>query len=142
MDCEQRLITLSPRDRGIHLITRELREELPELDAYRVGIAHLFLQHTSAGLTLNENASPSVRSDMERHLEEMVPEDQPYYEHTLEGSDDMPAHIKTSLLGSGLSVPVRDGSFRFGTWQGIYLCEHRNRGGARSLVVTLIGERS
>lgn len=141
MHWTQRQIRLDPRERGIHLVTREIREALPELEDYRVGIAHLFIQHTSASLTLNENASPSVRGDMERHLNEMVPEGASYYEHTVEGSDDMPAHIKASLMGSSLSIPIREGSFRFGTWQGIYLCEHRNRGGARRIIATLQGDR-
>jgi secondary thiamine-phosphate synthase enzyme len=104
-------------------------------------MAHFFLQHTSASLTLNENASPEVRGDFERHFDRMVPEDQPYYEHTLEGPDDMPAHLKASLLGSGLCVPVSDGSLALGTWQGIYLCEHRDRGGPRRVMVTIWGER-
>lgn len=136
----QRTITLTPRPRGFHLITREIVDNLPELRTIRVGLAHCFLLHTSASLTLNENASPDVRRDFERHFNEMVPENAPYFEHTLEGSDDMPAHLKASLLGSGLLVPVRDGRLLLGTWQGIYLCEHRNHGGARSLVVTAWGE--
>ncbi len=136
----QRTITLTPRPRGFHLITREIVDNLPELRTFRVGLAHCFLLHTSASLTLNENASPDVRRDFERHFNEMVPENAPYFEHTLEGSDDMPAHLKASLLGSGLLVPVRDGRLLLGTWQGIYLCEHRNHGGARSLVVTAWGE--
>lgn len=136
----QRTITLTPRPRGFHLITREIVDNLPELRTFRAGLAHCFLLHTSASLTLNENASPDVRRDFERHFNEMVPENAPYFEHTLEGSDDMPAHLKASLLGSGLLVPVRDGRLLLGTWQGIYLCEHRNHGGARSLVVTAWGE--
>lgn len=137
----QRQITLSPRPRGFHLVTQEVTEQIPELDTFEVGLAHLFIQHTSASLTLNENASPDVRADMEAHFNEMVPENQPYYRHTIEGSDDMPAHIKASLLGSSLSVPVADGEFQFGTWQGIYLCEHRDRGGRRRLVVTVHGRQ-
>ena len=136
----QRTITLTPRPRGFHLITREIVDNLPELRTVRVGLAHFFLLHTSASLTLNENASPDVRRDFERHFNEMIPENAPYFEHTLEGSDDMPAHLKASVLGSGLLVPVRDGRLLLGTWQGIYLCEHRNHGGARSLVVTAWGE--
>lgn len=122
-------------------MTGEIRDQVPELSEFRVGIAHVFIQHTSASLTLNENASPDVRGDFERHFNQMVPENQPYYRHTLEGSDDMPAHIKASLLGSSLSIPVTEGAFNFGTWQGIYLCEHRNHGGSRTLVVTIYGER-
>jgi secondary thiamine-phosphate synthase enzyme len=141
MEWVQKTITLRARPRGFHLVTRELLDQLPELAGLRVGMAHFFLQHTSASLTLNENASPEVRGDFERHFDRMVPEDQPYYEHTLEGPDDMPAHLKASLLGSGLCVPVSDGSLALGTWQGIYLCEHRDRGGPRRVMVTIWGER-
>ncbi len=137
---KQELITLKSRSRGYHLITAEVRNALPDLDTMRVGLAHLFIQHTSASLTLNENASPDVRHDIERHMNELVPENQPYYRHTVEGPDDMPAHIKASLMGSGLLIPVRDGDFAFGTWQGIFLCEHRNRGGSRKVLATLFGE--
>jgi len=137
----QHTVTLEPHPRGFHLITDAVRDAVPDLGSFRVGLAHVFIQHTSASLTLNENASPDVRGDFERHMNQMVPENQPYYEHTLEGSDDMPAHIKASLMGSGLSIPVRDGDFAFGTWQGIYLCEHRNHGGRRHLVVTITGEQ-
>ena len=140
MNWTQQQVTLKPRPRGFHLITDEVREQVPEIQDFRTGIAHVFIQHTSAGLTLNENASPAVRGDFERHFSEMVPENQPYYEHTLEGPDDMPAHIKASLLGSSLSIPIADGRLALGTWQGIYLCEHRNNGGARKLMVTLLGD--
>ena len=136
----QQTITLDARPRGFHLITDEVVRRLDDLEQIRVGLAHIFIQHTSASITLNENASPEVRGDMERHFNEMVPEDQPYYEHTLEGSDDMPAHIKASLLGSGLTIPITDGTLNLGTWQGLYLCEHRDHGGRRRLVVTLWGE--
>ncbi|GAB5518069.1 MAG: secondary thiamine-phosphate synthase enzyme YjbQ [Rhodothermales bacterium] len=136
----QRTITLKPRRRGFHLITREVLSQLPELSQVKVGVLHVFIQHTSASLTLNENASPDVRSDMEAHFNEMVPEDQPYYRHTLEGSDDMPAHIKASLLGSSVSLPIANGRLHLGTWQGLYLCEHRDYGGARRLVLTLHGD--
>ena len=136
----QRQITLSPQPRGFHLITREVVEALPEIKRCRVGMLHVFVQHTSASLSINENASPEVRGDLERHFNEMVPEDAPYYEHTLEGPDDMPAHIKASLLGFSLTVPVGDGRLLLGQWQGLYLCEHRNHGGARKLVATLHGE--
>jgi secondary thiamine-phosphate synthase enzyme len=114
-------------------------EYLPELREIETGILHLFIQHTSASLSINENADPDVRGDMERHFNHAVPENAPYYEHTLEGADDMPAHIKASLLDSALSIPVGQGRLRLGTWQGIYLCEHRNHGGARRVVVTLFG---
>lgn len=136
----QQEIRLQPRERGFHLITEEVMEELSGIDRFEVGIAHFFLQHTSAGLTLNENASPAVRADMETHFNKMVPEGAPYYTHTLEGPDDMPAHIKASLLGSSVTVPVSNGNFMLGTWQGLYLCEHRNNGGRRTIVVTVRGE--
>ncbi|ARA91885.1 hypothetical protein AWN76_001015 [Rhodothermaceae bacterium RA] len=136
----QKTITLKPRPRGFHLVTREIVDQVPELRELAVGLVHVFILHTSAALTLNENASPDVRGDFERHFNAMVPENAPYYRHTLEGPDDMPAHIKASLLGSGLTIPVADGRLKLGTWQGIYLCEHRNHGGARSLVVTAFGE--
>ena len=136
----QREISLEPRPRGFHLVTREVLDALPELRELRVGLAHLLLQHTSASLTLNENASPDVRRDFESWFSDAVPEDAPFWTHTLEGSDDMPAHIKASLLGPALSLPIRDGRLALGTWQGIYLCEHRDRGGARSIVATLHGE--
>jgi secondary thiamine-phosphate synthase enzyme len=124
----QREITLEPRPRGFHLVTREVLDALPELRELRVGLAHLLLQHTSASLTLNENASPDVRRDFESWFDDAVPEDAPFWTHTLEGPDDMPAHIKASLLGPSLSLPIRDGRLALGTWQGIYLCEHRDRG--------------
>jgi secondary thiamine-phosphate synthase enzyme len=136
----QRKVTLRPRPRGFHLVTAELLDQLPEISGLRIGLAHFFLQHTSASLTLNENASPDVRQDFESHFNRMVPEGQPYYRHTLEGPDDMPAHLKASLLGSGLLLPVAGGRLALGTWQGIYLCEHRDEGGTRRVVVTLWGE--
>jgi len=141
MDWIQREISLQPRPRGFHLITAEIVEQVPEIAGFEVGMLHLFIQHTSASLTINENASPDVRGDFERHLNEMVPENQSYYRHTLEGSDDMPAHIKTSLLDAGLTVPIGSGRLRLGTWQGIYLGEHRNHGGSRRVVVTLWGQK-
>ena len=136
----QREVTLRPRPRGFHLVTDEIEQAVPELRELRVGLAHLFIRHTSASLTLNENASPDVRRDFEAWFDDAVPEDAPYWTHTIEGPDDMPAHIKASVLGPALSLPVSDGRFALGTWQGVYLCEHRNRGGPRSLVVTLHGE--
>ncbi len=135
----QREITLPARPRGFHLITREVTGALPELADVRVGLLHLFIRHTSASLTLNENASPDVREDFERWFDDAVREDAPYWTHTFEGPDDMPAHIKASLLGPSLSLPVSGGRLALGTWQGIYLCEHRDRGGARSLLATLMG---
>jgi secondary thiamine-phosphate synthase enzyme len=136
----QREIMLRPRPRGFHLITGEVESELPELRSVQVGIANLFLRHTSASLTLNENASPDVRRDFEAYFNDAVPEDAPFWTHTVEGPDDMPAHIKASLLGPSLSLPVSRGRLALGTWQGVYLCEHRDRGGPRSLLVTLFGE--
>jgi secondary thiamine-phosphate synthase enzyme len=136
----QREVTLRPRPRGFHLVTGEIESALPELRTVRIGLAHLFIRHTSASLTLNENASPDVRDDFEAYFNDAVPEDARYWTHTIEGPDDMPAHIKASVLGPSLSLPVRDGRLALGTWQGVYLCEHRNRGGARSVVVTLFGE--
>ena len=137
---QQCLLTLKPRSRGFHLVTDELVAKLPMLADYRIGMAHLLLQHTSASLTLNENCDPSVRSDMEAHLHRLAPEDAPYYRHTYEGPDDMPAHIKSSLLGVSLQLPLRDGQLALGTWQGIWLGEHRVDGGARKVLVTLQGE--
>ena len=136
----QREIRLQPRPRGFHLITREIEKALPELRQVQVGLLHIFIKHTSASLTLNENADPSVREDFERHMNQMVPEQAPYYTHTLEGPDDMPAHIKASLMGSFLMLPVREGQLCLGTWQGVYLCEHRDRASGRQLVLTLQGE--
>jgi secondary thiamine-phosphate synthase enzyme len=136
----QREIRLPPFERGFHLVTREVEEALPELRDVRVGMANVFIQHTSASLTLNENASPDVRRDFESWFNRAVPDGADYFRHRLEGDDDMPAHIKASLLGSSLTIPVTDGHLALGTWQGIYLCEHRDRGGSRSLTVTLWGE--
>ncbi|MCW2996808.1 MAG: YjbQ family protein [Solirubrobacterales bacterium] len=135
----QQDITLRPRPRGFHLITGEVLGALPELDGLRVGLLHLLLQHTSASLTLNENASPDVRRDMETWVNTVVPEQFPWT-HTLEGADDMPAHVKASLMGATLTLPVRDGAPVLGTWQGIYLCEHRDHGGVRRLTATVWGE--
>ncbi|KAA3616653.1 MAG: YjbQ family protein [Calditrichaeota bacterium] len=137
----QKEIHLEARSRGFHLVTREITQQIPDLSKIKVGIAHIFIMHTSASLTINENADPDVRVDMESHFSKFVPERAPYYQHTLEGDDDMPAHIKSSLLGSSLSIPVRQGRFYMGTWQGIYLCEHRNHGGGRKLIITINGEK-
>jgi secondary thiamine-phosphate synthase enzyme len=136
----QRQIRLRPLPRGFHLVTREVVEALPELGEFRVGLAHLHLLHTSASLTLNENASPDVRHDFATWFDRAVPDGAPYWTHTMEGADDMPAHVKSSLLGFSLTLPIRDGRLALGTWQGIYLCEHRDHGGARSLIATLQGE--
>ena len=140
MSWYQKEIRLSPKSRGFHLVTREITRQLPELGAFQVGLAHIFIQHTSASLTLNENADPTVRVDMESHFNEMVPENAPYYLHTYEGPDDMPAHIKAALLGNSLTIPISSGRLNLGTWQGIYLCEHRNHARGRRLVITLHGE--
>ena len=136
----QKSFTLSPKSRGFHLVTREILKSVPEIRNISTGIAHIFIQHTSASLTINENADPSVRRDFETHFKRMVPEDTSMYEHTAEGPDDMTSHIKSSMLGSSVSVPITDGELNVGTWQGIYLCEHRNRGGSRRLVVTIFGK--
>jgi secondary thiamine-phosphate synthase enzyme len=135
----QREIELDARPRGFHLVTREILGALPEIGEVSVGLLHLLIQHTSASLALNENASPDVRRDFESYFNAAVPEDAPYWTHTLEGADDMPAHIKASLLGPSLTLPVAQGRLALGTWQGIYLCEHRDRGGSRSVVATLWG---
>lgn len=136
----QRDIHLDPRPRGFHLVTQEVVSALPELREIQTGIAHLFLQHTSASLTVNENASPDVRADFAAWFDAAVREDEPFWTHTMEGSDDMPAHIKASLTGPMLSVPISGGALGLGTWQGLYLCEHRNAGGARRVLATLQGE--
>src|SRR4051812_23193156 len=136
----QREIRLDPRPRGFHLITREVAGALPEVQELEAGLLHLFIRHTSASLTLNENASPDVRRDFESFFDEAVPEDASYWTHTDEGPDDMPAHIKASLLGPSLSLPISGGRLAVGTWQGIYLCEHRDHGSPRSLILTLSGE--
>jgi secondary thiamine-phosphate synthase enzyme len=135
----QRELALSPRPRGFHLVTREVLAALPELAETKVGLLHVYIQHTSASLTINENADRDVRIDLEASLNAIAPEDFPYV-HTIEGPDDMPAHVKAALLGSSVSVPIRDGRLLLGTWQGIYLCEHRNQGGSRKLVLTVQGE--
>ena len=136
----QRDVRLDPVPRGFHLVTREVERGVPELEEIGVGLAHVFIRHASASLTLNENASADVRRDFESWFNEAVPEDASYWTHTVEGPDDMPAHIKASLLGPSVTVPVRDGSFALGTWQGIYLCEHRDSGGSRTVTVTAFGE--
>jgi secondary thiamine-phosphate synthase enzyme len=140
MTVQQTNITVSGKPRGCHLITSQIQNALEKLETPPTGLAHIFLQHTSASLSINENASPDVRRDMEQILNHLVPENEPYYQHTLEGSDDMPAHGKSTLVGASLTIPVSNGRLSLGTWQGIYLCEHRNRGGSRSIVITVIGE--
>ncbi|MFY0626387.1 MAG: YjbQ family protein [Reichenbachiella sp.] len=135
----QKEIVLPPFQRGFHLITQQIISSLPEIRNIKIGTIHIFIQHTSASLTINENADPTVRDDFESHFNKFVPENEPYYKHDYEGSDDMPAHIKSSLLGSSVSIPITNGQLNLGTWQGIYLCEHRNYGGARKLIVTTLG---
>ncbi len=130
----QKSITLSPMPRGFHLITRSIVDAMGELP--QMGIMHVLIQHTSAGLTLNENADPSVRDDFESFLDHLIPENHPLYSHIFEGSDDMPAHLKATIVGSSVTIPITNGRLNLGTWQGIYLCEFRNRGGSRRLVVT------
>lgn len=141
MNWIQTSISLRPRKRGFHLVTREILEGIPGLQDMETGMLQVFLQHTSASLTLNENASPEVLEDFESHFNRMIPENQPYYRHTLEGPDDMPAHLKASLLGSSLLLPVSGGALALGTWQGIYLCEHRDHGGSRRVMLTAWGTR-
>ncbi|HEX3240552.1 MAG TPA: secondary thiamine-phosphate synthase enzyme YjbQ [Solirubrobacterales bacterium] len=136
----QREIRLDPRSRGFHLITSEVLDALPGLERFSVGTLHLLIAHTSASLALSENASPEVRRDFEAWFDRAVPEGADYWTHTLEGADDMPAHIKAALLGPSLTLPLRDGRPALGTWQGIYLCEHRDRGSARTIVATATGE--
>lgn len=135
----QKTITLSPKSRGFHIITHDVLENIPELKDLKTGILQLFIKHTSASLTINENADPTVRTDFESHFNMLAPENQSYYQHTFEGSDDIPAHLKASLLGSSVSIPITDGKLNLGTWQGIYLCEHRNRGSDRKLIITIQG---
>ncbi|MGR5464947.1 secondary thiamine-phosphate synthase enzyme YjbQ [Photobacterium damselae] len=137
---QQKQIELTAKSRGFHLISDEIEQQLHELAQYTVGLCHIFILHTSASLTINENADPTVRSDLEAHINKLVPERAPYYRHTYEGDDDMPAHIKASLLGSSVMIPIKNGRLALGTWQGIYLREHRDYGGRRHLMVTLQGE--
>lgn len=137
----QKTISLAPKRRGFHVVTSEVLNQCPEIRFFEIGLAHLFLLHTSAALSINENADPDVCGDLERHFNVLAPENAPYYRHTIEGPDDMPAHIKAALLGTDLTIPVQSGTLFLGTWQGIYLCEHRNHGGARRICITLSGQR-
>ncbi len=136
----QREIIVGPYSRGFHLITNEVIKGIPEISDFKSGILQVFIKHTSASLTLNENADPTVRQDFESHFNKMVPENAPYYRHTYEGPDDMPAHIKSSLLGSSVQMPISNGNLNLGTWQGIYLCEHRDHASSRKLVLTAFGD--
>jgi len=136
----QKEFTLSAKNRGFYLITDEIIKAIPELKRIDCGLLHLFIQHTSASLTINENADPTVRQDLESHFNIFVPEKAPYYRHDYEGDDDMPAHIKNCLLGCSVTMPITKGALNLGIWQGVYLCEHRNQGGSRRFVATLQGE--
>ena len=140
MNWTQKEIRISSKPRGFHLITHDILDNFTEIENFSKGILHIFIKHTSASITLNENADSTVRSDFEAHFNEMVPENQPYYRHTMEGSDDMPAHLKSSILGSSIQIPITNGLMNLGTWQGIYLCEHRNHSRQRTLVLTAWGE--
>ncbi|MEO8399444.1 MAG: secondary thiamine-phosphate synthase enzyme YjbQ [Ignavibacteriaceae bacterium] len=142
MEILQKDIRLKERKRGFHLISDEILNSIPELKDFKNGIATIFIKHTSASLSINENADPTVRKDFESHFNKFVPENEDYYQHNTEGSDDMPAHIKASILGSSVSIPISNGKFNLGTWQGIYLCEHRNNGGARKIVITILGNEN
>jgi len=141
MNWIQKEIILPPHSRGFHIITHLIENKLDELQNIRVGVAYIFIKHTSASLTINEDADRTVRVDFESHMNVMVPENEPHYKHTLEGPDDMPAHIKSSIMGSSVTIPITNGQFNLGTWQGIYLCEHRNQGGPRRIVITISGEK-
>lgn len=136
----QKELQLKPRSRGFHLVTNEILNQIPELHDINIGMMSIFIKHTSASLTINENADPTVREDFENFFNRSVPENEPYYKHLDEGSDDLPAHLKASILGSNLNIPVSSGRLNVGTWQGVYLCEHRNYGGSRKIVVTITGE--
>ena len=140
MSFYQSEIRLPSFPRGFHLVTEKIEREMPEIGEIQAGLLHVFIKHTSASLTLNENADPTVRTDFESFFSQIAPENAPYYQHTFEGPDDMPAHLKSSLLGSSVTVPITSGRLNLGTWQGIYLCEHRDRGGSRRLVLTVFGE--
>ena len=139
MEIFQKEFYLKARVKGFHLVTSEILKEIPELRNFKSGIANIFIKHTSASLTINENADPDVRQDFKSFTEMLVPEYLPFFVHTMEGPDDMPAHIKSSLFGSSINIPITNGDFNLGTWQGIYLCEHRNNGGRRKIVVTIFG---
>lgn len=136
----QKTIILPQFSKGFHLITEYIEDQIKQLKDIKIGLMHIFIHHTSASLTINENADPTVREDFKSYFNRTVPEQAPYYQHTFEGSDDMPSHLKTSILGESLTIPVSDGQLKLGTWQGIYLCEHRNYGGKRKVTITLFGE--
>jgi len=140
MNLYQKEISLTPKGRGFYLVTEEIVKQIPEIKKIKTGLMHILIKHTSASITLNENYDPDVRSDMEKYFNRTVKENEPWYDHNSEGSDDMPAHIKSTLIGNSLTIPISDGKLNLGTWQGIYLCEHRNHAGSRKIVVTIIGE--
>ena len=141
MNCEQIEIVINTSSRGFHLVTDIIESNVPQIGKYKIGLLNLFLKHTSASLTINENTDPTVRSDLESHFNELVPENQSYYKHILEGPDDMPAHIKSTMIGNSLSLPLSNGILALGTWQGIYLCEHRSSKQTRKIIATIFGER-
>ena len=136
----QKKILISPKPRGFHLITSDIINNINIISTVKNGLLNLFIKHTSASLTINENADPTVREDFESHFNQIVPEQQGYYTHTMEGPDDMPAHLKSSILGASINIPITNGKLNLGTWQGIYLCEHRNRGGSRKIIATINGD--
>lgn len=137
----QKEIQLKPYSRGFHLVTNVILNRIPEIESIKIGMMHVFIKHSSASLTINENADPTVRDDFEAYFNRAVPENEPYYKHLDEGSDDLPAHLKSSLLGASLNIPITEGKLNMGIWQGIYLCEHRNYGGSRKIIVTINGEQ-
>ncbi|MFL3026686.1 MAG: secondary thiamine-phosphate synthase enzyme YjbQ [Candidatus Neomarinimicrobiota bacterium] len=136
----QKKILISPKPRGFHLITSDIINNINIINTVKNGLLNLFIKHTSASLTINENTDPTVRNDFESHFNQIVPEQQGYYSHTMEGPDDMPAHLKSSILGASINIPITNGKLNLGTWQGIYLCEHRNRGGSRKIIATINGD--
>jgi secondary thiamine-phosphate synthase enzyme len=140
MNLYQKEISLTPKGRGFYLVTEEIVKQIPEIKKIKTGLIHILIKHTSASITLNENYDPDVRSDMEKYFNRAVKENEPWYDHNSEGADDMPAHIKSTLIGNSLTIPITDGTLNLGTWQGIYLCEHRNHAGSRKIVVTIFGE--
>ena len=141
MSWYQKEITLSSRKRGFSLISKEIVSQIPEIGDYERGLLHLLIKHTSASLTINENAAPTVRGDMEAHFNQMVPENAPYYQHTIEGPDDMPAHLKSTIIGNSVTIPISNGQLELGTWQGIYLCEHRDSPHTRRIFATINGQK-
>ena len=142
MDWFQKTIMIEGQNRGFHIITNQILDQTPEISEFKIGMLHLFLKHTSASLTINENADPTVREDMETHFNQSVPENVSYYKHTMEGPDDMPAHIKSSTIGNNLTIPISEGKLALGTWQGIYLCEHRNHTYSRKIIATINGKKN